>query len=655
MRCFRIDCLRTTTGRQRPPLALAALTRLRSSLHSHLSTDSKNGDTRKSLKLLNKSIYDESIKCHRLGWFARRNKLPSDRFDLPKNPMKEFLIRQGVQFEQYVYAHKYGYHPPLAKDYDNKNNENNDCSHLFQPNNLSIVHEQSPIEAAKLTNTLMASEHASNNTDDPIDIILQPTFLCDNRVARADVAIRIKNSSPDTSAFQDDSWEILEIKSSTEKSFRKKIPDLAYTVFVARLAGYDVCKASLILVNPNYVRKSTTTALQDDILSKKLLYKTIDCTHLVNKYIVDNKMDEETTVVDNITGGELPPVEYKLACGKCELLGVECGPIHDDSNINSGDGGATTILPLKHGIWEIPRLSQKQFPDVLERALPTLELRDLDLAPDDSSLFLLTENQIKFFHAVATDTVVVNREELEKRLLNIAQRSPMVMYLDFEAVSVLNPPYPGMVPYEAMITQYSLHKHEQKLGDGMGGELSHAEYLSDPQRDCRKELLERLLLNLGYGKNPQDNFTSGSGNKGAILVYSSYEKTQLKKLAALFPEYSLAIADAIEHRLVDLEKIIKDCVSHPDFCGRSSIKVTLPALVPGFEQAYQDLLNRHESNGVSIGIADGGTASAAFADLISGVRSEATDIKQTRTALLEYCKLDTLALVEIHKALWKLI
>ena len=291
----------------------------------------------------------------------------------------------------------------------------------------------------------------------------------------------------------------------------------------------------------------------------------------------------------------------------------------------------------------------------MERALPTLELRDLDLAPDDSSLFLLTENQIKFFHAVATDTVVVDREELEKRLSDIAQRSPMVMYLDFEAVSVLNPPYPGMVPYEAMLTQYSLHKHEQKLGDGTSGELSHSEYLSDPQRDCRKELLEHLLLHLGYGKNPQDNSASDSGNKGAILVYSSYEKTQLKKLATLFPEYSVAIADAIEHRLVDLEKIIKDCVSHPDFCGRSSIKVTLPALVPGFEQAYQDLLNRNENNGIVSGIADGGTASAAFADLISGVCSEASDVEQTRTALLKYCKLDTLALVEIHEALCKLI
>ena len=70
------------------------------------------------------------------------------------------------------------------------------------------------------------------------------------KVARADVAVRTKTDAGDLS------WEILEIKSSTEKSFRKKVPDLAYTVSLARLVGYHISKASLILVNPTYMRKS---------------------------------------------------------------------------------------------------------------------------------------------------------------------------------------------------------------------------------------------------------------------------------------------------------------------------------------------------------------------------------------------------------------
>jgi hypothetical protein len=288
---------------------------------------------------------------------------------------------------------------------------------------------------------------------------------------------------------------------------------------------------------------------------------------------------------------------------------------------------------------------------------------DLMLPDESSFLPLLTKNQMRFFHAVVSNAVVVEYSELEKRLESIANNNnnnngdggPVAMYLDFEAVSILNPPHPGMAPYETIVTQYSLHRHEFNNGDNG---LSHSEYLSDPQRDCRKELLEHLLDDLGYyGSRSADKNDCGGSVSGPILVYSSYEKTQLKKLANLFPEHSDAISDVIEHRLVDLEKIIKDCVSHPGFCGRSSIKKTLPALVPGFEKAYQDLLENTTTDGgdEQHGIAEGGAASAAFADLMSGVCGEAAEIERKKTALLEYCKLDTLALVEIHKALWKLI
>ncbi len=547
--------------------------------------------------------------------------------------MKDFLLRQGIWFENYVYQHKYNYNPHNTAISDANRRIGTTPS---QPSNIAIIHEESPIEAAEATELLVQSI-TTNET--PIDTLLQPTFLVGTKVARADVAVRLKTESGEIA------WEILEIKSSTEKSFRKKVPDLAYTVSLARLAGYRVHKASLILVNPNFARRDMSIEPETTHEDENLLYKTIDCTELVDEYIMENEMDKEADTIDDITSGDTPPLEFKLACGKCELLGVECGPLSTTSSPTSEESTppSNEILPLHHGIWELPRLSQKQFPEVLERGLPTLELKDLNLEPDESSLVILTKNQLKYFHAVKSNTVVVDRIKLKKQLQAIANSGNCTMYLDFEAVSVLNPPYPGMTPYEAMITQYSLHKVEKNSSDPA---LSHFEYLSDPQQDCRKVLLEQLLRDLGY-----DMDSPKSKNViGPILVYSSYEKTQLKKLSALFPEYSNCIADIIDSRLVDLEKIIKDCVSHPEFCGRSSIKVTLPALVPGFEKAYHDL-----SKSDCGGIADGGTASAAFADLISGVRSETEEVNQTRKALLAYCKLDTLALVEIHKALWKLI
>lgn len=771
MRCFRFDSLRATSIFRLTPTSLRQqVATLRSFGHSQLRHSSRNTDTEIStdnLRLLNKSLYDASLKCHRLGWYARRNRLPSRSDGLSKNdPMKDFLIRQGIWFERYVYAHKYGYeyqyYHPSQYNCDTSNNDDDECNGEIssqpqnpqqQPSNLAIVHEGSPTEAAKATTILMAQgNHTSDDgSERSIDIILQPTFLCGNLVARADVAVRSmakvkedgdgdgdnydanannedENGNDDNGDDDDngdgdgESWEILEIKSSTEKSFRKKIPDLAFTVCVARAAGYNVSRASLVVVDPTYVRKNNNRTAaanandadanaasnDEDENDENLLYKTIDCTELVDNHILKNKMDKRVTDMDAITGGGggddnkrsvPPPVKYKLTCGKCELLGVECGPIssidkssNDDDNDNGNNDTdndnengnndnnneddrkrSTPFLPLKHGIWELPRLTQKHFPDVLKRALPTLEIQDMDLIlPGDESSFLplLTKNQMRFFHAVVTNAVVVEYSELEKCLEGIANNNnnsnggdgnPVAMYLDFEAVSILNPPHTGMAPYESMVTQYSLHRHEFNNGDNG---LSHSEYLSDPQRDCRKALLEHLLDDLGYKDSRSGDKKNDCGSE-PILVYSSYEKTQLNKLAKIFPEHSDAISDVIEHRLVDLEKIIKDCVSHPGFCGRSSIKKTLPALVPGFEKAYQDLLensNTTDADGgcgdeqqQQHGIAEGGAASAAYADLMSGVYGEAVEIERTKTALLEYCKLDTLALVEIHKALWKLI
>jgi hypothetical protein len=507
------------------------------------------------------------------------------------------------------------------------------------------VDEKSTKLAAETTQHLM--------NDDQIDTLLQPTFLSGNLVARADVALRNRPGTDDDKV----SWEIVEIKSSTEKSYRKKVPDLAFTVFVARSAGYAIHKASLVVVDPSYVHNTSDPEQNNN--DKETLYKSIDCTKLVDSYIRDHELEQQTVAIDAITGGvgscddeklvPLPMEEYKMACGKCELLGVECGPRSgvDETNNDDRHSGNDTIMRLEHGIWELPRLSQKQFPDVLAKALPTLELRDLDPFCDegqnDSSGSLLTPNQLRFWKAVATGSVLVDRVDLQQRLQDISDRGPVARYLDFEAVSVLRPPHPGMAPYESMVTQYSLHRRQQQF-DG----LSHSEFLSDPQRDCRKELLEKLLEDLGYHHGSAETTVDGGG---PILVYSSYEKTQLKRLACLFPEHAETIADVID-QLVDLEKIVRECVSHPDFCGRSSIKTTLPTLVPGFQSAYQRLLSENNN---ACGIAEGGAASAAFAEMISGFRSEPETVERTKRALLEYCKLDTLALVEIHMALLKLI
>ena len=75
--------------------------------------------------------------------------------------------------------------------------------------------------------------------------------------------------------------------------------------------------------------------------------------------------------------------------------------------------------------------------------------------------------------------------------------------------------------------------------------------------------------------------------------------------------------------------------------GSYSIKYILPALVPEFEKAYKEL------NGVQ----NGSHAMNAFASLGSLNDEEK---QKLRKSLLEYCKLDTLAMVKVLEILKKI-
>jgi hypothetical protein len=184
------------------------------------------------------------------------------------------------------------------------------------------------------------------------------------------------------------------------------------------------------------------------------------------------------------------------------------------------------------------------------------------------------------------------------------------------------PLYSDIAPYTQLPTQYSVHK-----SSGIGSAIEHREYLADPSKDCRRELAERLIDDLE--------------NEGSIIVYSSFEKTTISQLKRDFPDLAERL-DALAERLYDLEVIFKNHFCHPGFHGRTSIKVTLPTLVPGL--SYSDLE-----------IAEGDSASAAFAYLALGRYSEGDETEDIRNKLLRYCERDTLAMVKLHEKLTEYI
>lgn len=192
-------------------------------------------------------------------------------------------------------------------------------------------------------------------------------------------------------------------------------------------------------------------------------------------------------------------------------------------------------------------------------------------------------------------------------------------YLDFETMTSAVPIFDNSRPYQPLVFQYSLHIQTEN------GELEHREYLAEanPNRDPRINFVKQLIIDCG--------------NSGDILVYNiGFERSKLNNLITMFPIYTYEISNIIG-RLKDLMiPFQKKWYYTPEMKGSYSIKDVLPALVP--ELSYQNLE-----------IKEGGTASSIFTQMVNGEFQG--DIDKTRMNLLEYCKLDTYAMVLILEKL----
>jgi len=188
-------------------------------------------------------------------------------------------------------------------------------------------------------------------------------------------------------------------------------------------------------------------------------------------------------------------------------------------------------------------------------------------------------------------------------------------FMDFETTFMTPiPMYNGIRPYQQVPFQYSLHViHEP------GGALGHHEFLADGATNPQKEFLERLLAII-----PRN---------ACILVWNQgFEIPRLRELADAFPEKSSEI-DHLISNIRDLMIPFRDkSIYHWQFNGSYSIKVVLPALLP--ELTYDNL----EIN-------DGGMAASAWVRMIQSNDEEKKSA--IRKELLQYCHLDTLAMVKI--------
>jgi hypothetical protein len=195
-----------------------------------------------------------------------------------------------------------------------------------------------------------------------------------------------------------------------------------------------------------------------------------------------------------------------------------------------------------------------------------------------------------------------------------------IAFLDYETYPCALPRFSGYGPYHQVPFQFSLHV---VIADGT---TQHHEFLFT-ERGCPDAPLVAALK-------------AALPTTGTVVAWNeTFEKGINTKLGERLA-HEAAFLQGVNARVVDLMDVFaKQMFVSPAFRGKTSIKYILPALVPAL--SYKDLA-----------IQEGGTASETWNKIVSG-EFDTDRIAQMRADLLAYCGLDSLAMVEIWRALRK--
>ena len=393
----------------------------------------------------------------------------------------------------------------------------------------------------------------------------------------------------------DGSFEIYEVKSSTEAKdiFRH---DASIQYYVLNGLGYDVSDVYITILNTDYIRGDE---LDVDVQQLFTHVKVTDDVLALQGDIPATLGKFRETLTDRVSE---PNIDIGRHCKKpypCDALDY-CWkqqrniPEYSVFNIFQMNKNPKSVQLYKDGI-----VAVEDIPD-------TMKLTDIQQYKVD---------------AWKAQRPVVNKDAIKSFIDSI---SYPIYHFDFETLGPAIPKFKGMKPYGKYPFQYSLHIEQED------GALEHKEYLATPGQDPREEIAKRIVENI-----PKD---------ACVMAFNiSFEKSIIHTLADNYPVYEDHLMN-IHDNFIDLATPFQDGdYWMPEMRGHYGLKYALPAIVPEMKDAYHDL----------DGVHNGGDAMRMFVKL--GKATDIAEIARIKTALLEYCKLDTYAMVKILEKLKQLV
>ncbi len=391
-------------------------------------------------------------------------------------------------------------------------------------------------------------------------------------------------------------YAIYEVKSSTGSNDKKKNTrsvllkyayDIAYQKYVLEKCGINVTGVYLVRLNSDYVR--------GEELDIEQLFHITDMSELVaEEYaVIEQKIAAANFMLKQSTA---PCIEIGKQCKKPYLCGF--------FDYCRGE------LP-ENSVFELYRLPFAKKLELFKAGKVTISQLDREDA----------RNMIQH---IQLDTYLMG-EEIDKDgirdFLNTKIHYPLY-FLDFETSQYPVPQFKDSHPYQQIPFQYSLHWIEEE-----GGELKHTEFLGDGVNDPRRALAEQLISDIPLG--------------ACTTAYNKhFECGRIENLAALYPDLRNHLMD-IHDNIVDfLDPFRQGYFYKESMHGSFSIKKVLPALFPDDPE-----LDYHNLTG---GVQNGGDAMTIYPKMGKMTPEER---EKTRRALLDYCGLDTYAMVKVWEKL----
>ena len=473
--------------------------------------------------------------------------------------------------------------------------------------------------------------------DEGVENICEASFSCEGSYCAVDILHKEKGG-----------WAIYEVKSTSfpefngqEAKLEKYAPDIAYQRWVLEQCGVNVTGTYLVCLNSGYVRHGA--------LDVKELFVINDMKEMVeNEYLkVQARVGQAMKIINSEQEPDMDLSECCMMPYKCAFWDY-CKQKHHvptpsvfDVYGGLGRGGFTFKKKL----------------DCYHQGLIAFEdLRSTDIGP-------IQNMQIE---AALTGREFINLEGIRKFLNKL---SYPLYFLDFETIQDAVPQYDGAKVYAQITFQYSLHiKVRESVSTFVdtgklkytktANYITHREFLApNDGSDPRRPLAEQLCRDI-----PMDACT---------LAYNKmFECGRIRELAALYPDLAPHLLNIADHIIDLIEPFRAGDYYVPAMGGSFSIKSVLPALFPDDpELDYHNLDERCQNGGDAMTIfprlqqmeqslpkqgVQNQDGLLVMADSLMSLREQIRireEIAASRKALLDYCKLDTWAMVKVWQKL----